>query len=40
MLFIPTNAQPDIYLDQTGLHVSAYQAIIRAVITMNTENIV
>jgi hypothetical protein len=37
-IFIPTNAQLDFIYNKIGLHVSAYQAIIRAPITMNTEN--
>jgi hypothetical protein len=37
-IFIPTNAQLDFFYNKLGLHVSAYQAIIRAPITKNTEN--
>jgi hypothetical protein len=37
-IFIPTNAQLVFIYDKLGLHVSAYQAIVRAPITKNTEN--
>jgi hypothetical protein len=37
-IYIPTNAQLAFNYDKLGLHVSAYQAIIRTPVTKNTEN--